>query len=120
MKIVQTNVASPDTETALRAAQTEDTGHDDAEVFGRRNLIVVAVLFITALGVALLVEWLSGANISRISAQPQYIYQAESFLHGRWDLDLPAWWTDIVVLHGKHYIVYPPFPALLMMPFVAI
>ena len=120
MKVVQTSVASPDAETALDAAQVKETAHDNAPVFGRRNLIVMAVLFIVALSVALLVEWVSGANISRISAQPQYIYQAESFLHGRWDLDLPASWTDIVVLHGKHYIVYPPFPALLMMPFVAI
>src|SRR5262245_5422422 len=120
MQVVRTIVASPEAETAVDAAQAKETAHDSVPVFGRRNLIVMAVLFIVALSVALLVEWVSGANILRISAQPQYIYQAESFLHGRWDLDMPAWWTDIVVLHGKHYIVYPPFPALLMMPFVAI
>ncbi len=89
-------------------------------VFGRRNLIVAVTLFFVALLTLFGWELRFGIAIFGVSNAPHFIYQAESFLHGRWDLSLPARTTDIIVLHGKHYIVYPPFPAVLLLPFVAI
>ncbi|HEY7985216.1 MAG TPA: hypothetical protein VID73_13650, partial [Ktedonobacterales bacterium] len=49
-----------------------------------------------------------------------FLFQAQSLLHGRLDIAMPASVVDVVVVHGKHYIVYPPLPAILMMPGVAI
>lgn len=88
--------------------------------FGRRNLVVAAVLFGVALLTLLAFERLFGVPTHGVSAAPQFVYQAQSFLQGRWDLDLAPPVTDIIVLHGKNYIVYPPFPALVLVPFVAL
>ena len=111
-------------------AETERVA--DAAVFSRRNLLVAAVLFAVALALLIgfqllfLVDPLgtSTAHGHPQTYPPHYVAQAEAFLHGRWDLALPAGphgAADVIVLNGgKHYIVYPPFPALLLMPFVAI
>src|SRR5258708_34681456 len=48
------------------------------------------------------------------------VVRGESLLHGHLDLPLSPRTTDIVVVNGKNYIVYPPFPAVPLMPFVAI
>lgn len=89
-------------------------------VFDRRNLLLTEGLFLGAITVFVFVESLFGIGPASVSQDPHFIYQAESLLHGRWDLDLPATVTDIITIHGKHYIVYPPMPAIFMMPFVAI
>ncbi|HEX6122978.1 MAG TPA: hypothetical protein VFY89_07450, partial [Ktedonobacterales bacterium] len=91
-----------------------------ARVFGRRNMLIAAGLFLVAFFAGLALQLSFHLNPLGVSDSPHYVYQAQSFLQGRWDLDLPAKTVDIVVLHGKNYIVYPPFPALVMMPFVAI
>jgi hypothetical protein len=43
--------------------------------------------------------------------------QADAFLHGRLTLDRPL--HDTAVIGGKIYSHFPPFPALVLMPFVA-
>lgn len=45
------------------------------------------------------------------------ILQARAWLHGRLDIGEP--FHDSVIIGGKYYIIYPPLPALLMLPFVA-
>ena len=91
-----------------------------APVFSRRNLIMAGALFCFALFTLVSLQLLFKISPLGISAAPHYIYQAESFLHGRWDLTPPGPLWDSIQLHGKTYIVYPPFPALVMLPFVAI
>lgn len=54
------------------------------------------------------------------SSAPHFVYQADAFLHGRWNINLPADVTDVVAINGKNYIIYPLFPALVFVPFVAI
>ncbi len=52
--------------------------------------------------------------------QDHYVYLAYSFLHGR--LNLTGAGTaleELVSLHGNYYVVYPPMPAIILMPFVA-
>jgi hypothetical protein len=54
-----------------------------------------------------------------ISFAAHFVEQARSWLHGQ--LNVPGWLGhDLVLINGKYYIVYPPAPALLMVPFVAI
>lgn len=54
-----------------------------------------------------------------ISFAAHFVEQAKSWLHGR--LDVPGWLGhDLVLINGKDYIVYPPAPALLIVPFVAL
>lgn len=50
-----------------------------------------------------------------------FVPLADAFLHGRLDvLDHPAWLNELVPFQGKYYVVYPPMPAVLLMPFVAL
>ena len=43
---------------------------------------------------------------------------ADSFLHGRLDVDVPEDPVDVIEYHGLHYVPFPPAPALLLVPFV--
>jgi hypothetical protein len=107
--------------TKALAGDAEPVAQEAAvPVFGRRNMVVAAIMLGMAFLMLIAFEARFAIQIAGISAYPHFVYQAEAFLHGRWDLSMPAQATDIVVVHGKHYIVYPPFPALLLVPFVAI
>jgi hypothetical protein len=58
-------------------------------------------------------------DATHISYAAHFVAQAQSWLQGR--LDVPAWLGhDLVQVGNKDYIVYPPMPALLMVPFVAV
>jgi hypothetical protein len=84
----------------------------------RRTIVFSTVLFC----VALLSLMVSSKNLGINpfgSSNSHFLYQAQSFLQGR--LDIPHFTKeDIILVNGKYYIVYPPFPAFLMIPFVAI
>lgn len=47
-----------------------------------------------------------------------YAYQAQAWLEGR--LDIQADMTDVATHEGKKYVPFPPFPTLLLMPFVKV
>lgn len=45
---------------------------------------------------------------------------ADAFLHGRIYLENPVQTGDLTLFDGKWYVPFPPFPAILTLPFVAI
>lgn len=47
-----------------------------------------------------------------------FIYLADAFLHGR--LDIPNILTELAPWNDHYFVVYPPMPAIILMPFVAI
>jgi len=56
------------------------------------------------------------------SDQTHYAYLAQAFLQGRLDID-PAQaphLTEVIPYNGKSYVCYPPMPAVVLMPFVAL
>ena len=76
------------------------------------------VLFLAAFGVY---AALSGPRLFHQSAAPHFIYQAEAFLHGRLSLPVdPPNLEDWAFAHGRFYVSFPPFPALVMLPLVAL
>jgi len=73
------------------------------------------------LGLLLIVFAVLVASNFSISNEQQFVYQAESFLHGRLDLlDQPGTWADAALVDGKYYWPLGPFPAVVLMPFVAV
>lgn len=110
--------------TATGTSATKQTEREQVAlaeaVFSRRNCIIAAVLFMVALLSLWAFEIKFHIGPFSVSDSTQFLHQAQSFLHGRWDIDLPASVTDVVVINGKHYIIYPPFPAVVFMPFVAL
>lgn len=50
-----------------------------------------------------------------------FVLLADAFLHGRlYLLDNPSWLNELIIWQDKFYVVYPPMPAILLMPFVAL
>ncbi|MFQ6100477.1 MAG: hypothetical protein ACE5OS_04500 [Anaerolineae bacterium] len=63
----------------------------------------------------------AGVSLSRHSLAPHFVYLAESLLHGHLDLiHIPAPPYDLTPFEGRWYVSFPPLPALLMLPLVAL
>jgi len=78
---------------------------------------VLAVL--TALSGALLLALLLGRGALRDAGFNSHGALADAFLHGRlWVERCPE--IDCAVFEGRTYIIFPPLPALLLTPFVAL
>ena len=85
------------------------------EAFGRYRIELL--LFAAAL---VLYAAFSAGMLAHQSLAPHFVWQAEAFLHGRLDVQKPPNLNDWVLRDGRWYVSFPPFPAVLMMPFVAI
>jgi hypothetical protein len=96
---------------------------------GAQSLFDTAVNFTlspwgVALGAAfvyLLVSYLKG-QIFRPSDHPYYNYLADAFLHGQSSLRVlpPRSVHDLIFLNGHYFLYWAPFPAILLIPFVAL
>ena len=50
-----------------------------------------------------------------------FVPLADAFLHGRLYLtENPAWLNELITIDGRYYVVYPPMPAILLVPIVAL
>src|SRR5262245_34935113 len=50
-----------------------------------------------------------------------FVRLADAFLNGRlYLLEAPSWLNELVPGGGGWYVVYPPVPALMLIPFVAL
>jgi hypothetical protein len=50
-----------------------------------------------------------------------FVRLADAFLHGRmYLLEAPSWLNELVPGGGGWYVVYPPVPAIMLLPFVAV
>jgi hypothetical protein len=85
------------------------------------NLFDSPVFFaLLAFGVYSLFSLLRGP-IWRVTEYAFFNYLANAFLHGQAALRLlPVNVHDLAVYNGQYFLYWPPFPALLLMPFVAV
>lgn len=87
-----------------------------------RRLLVAAVIYVLSVVVFAIVA--GPDRLREHTAFNHFAHLADAWLHGRQDLRFgaPAYaqGNDFAVFEGKTYISFPPFPALLMMPFVAL
>lgn len=50
-----------------------------------------------------------------------FVRLAEAFLNQRlYLIDAPPWLNELIPLNGRDYVVFPPMPALMILPFVAL
>jgi hypothetical protein len=80
----------------------------------RESLGVAVLLFLLTLAVY---HW---SNQGKESAFNQYALLADALLDGRLDLRDPAPHLEMAVWQGRSYVIYPPMPALLMLPFAVV
>ncbi len=78
-------------------------------------------IFIFVFILYLLLRILSNSAFSKPSGFHYFNYLADAFLHGQlhFRLDPPSL-HDLIVYDDKIYAYWPPFPAVILMPFVAI
>ena len=64
----------------------------------------------------------SGSLLAHQSLAPHFVYQADALLHRQLSLAVrrPPNFNDWVLWNGRWYVSFPPFPAALMLPFVAV
>ena len=62
----------------------------------------------------------SDGLLAHQSLAPHFVYQAHAFLHGQLHLAVPQPpnLNDWVLEDGRWYVSFPPFPALLMVPYL--
>ncbi len=90
-------------------------------VFCRRNLLITAALIAAAILAFAALDKFLAIPMRRWSYAPYYVLQAWSWLHGRWDIDPTGTsFIDIIMLNGKYYSIYAPFPAVMLLPVVAV
>ncbi len=105
----------------LERTQNASCAQDTAErLLSLPNLVIASSLFLSAILVLVILDSAFGINTLAPSTNPYYTYQAWSWLHGRWDITVPGDRTDLITLDGKLYSVSSPFPAVLLLPFVAL
>lgn len=72
------------------------------------------------LGVAVLsavLYWLADRSFD--AARGDFFYLADAFLHGRTWLAAPLGPNDVIPIDGRFYVPFAPFPAIALMPLVA-
>lgn len=65
--------------------------------------------------------YLALSGVRGPSPFPYFNYLADAFLHGSLSLrQLPEFVHDLAFFNGQYYLYWPPFPAVVLMPFVAL
>jgi len=107
-----------------RTVRVEASSHtsDTAIGTGARSAgdhIIAAVLALLAF---LVYAWTDGSRIGQQSEQPHFVLLADALLHGHLWIDpaRAARLGDITPFAGHFYVSFPPMPAFLMLPFVAL
>jgi hypothetical protein len=72
------------------------------------------------LGVAIsaVIYWLCARDFD--AGRGDFFYLADAFLHGRAWLDFRPGPNDVIIIDGRFYVPFAPFPAIALMPVVAL
>jgi hypothetical protein len=84
----------------------------------RRSLLPLLVFLVCSVAYVLLL----GERVARPTANNHFVHLAESFLAGQLNVigNRPPGNNDWALYNGNWYVAFPPFPALLILPAVAI
>ncbi len=95
---------------------------DAGDAFGPRDpdtqvdrLLIPVLLFVVA---AAVYTWINNGRVANLG---YFVPLADAFLHGSLGLaNAPSWLNEVVPAGNLSYVVYPPAPALLVLPIVAV
>lgn len=62
----------------------------------------------------------TGIGIMDTNPVNQYALQSESWLNGRLDLGQDYEYLELAVYQGKYFVSFPPFPSMVLIPFVVV
>ena len=84
----------------------------------RHRLSGPVLIGLVIVGVSAVIYWL--ANRQFDAGRGDFFYLADAFLHGRAGIDVKLGPNDIIPVDGDFYVPFAPFPAVALMPVVAI
>ncbi len=123
MEPIQTTAPHPAGEDLSLAETLKSAKHDahtpPAVLTGISTWAIDMTLFAGMLIFYALLAAMFHLTVLKASHEPHFIAQAQALLQGRLDVTGLVGY-DYVSVQGKSYLVYPPLPALLMFPFVAV
>ncbi len=83
-----------------------------------RRVDLAVLVGAAVVAVSAVVYWLS--NRSFDAGRGDFFYLADAFLHGRTYLDFRPGPNDVIIAGDRFYVPFAPFPAIVLMPVVAI
>ena len=87
------------------------------QIFHKKKLNGIFIYFLI-FTITFLVYFISS---SKNTPYNYFVRLADAFLNHRlYLIDNPSWLSELIPIEGKYYVVYPPMPAVLLIPFVAI
>ena len=118
----------PATSTSSRRRLPHAYQSDSTTLFRRatpstRGLAADIVAAIALSAAVALAYWLTAGPLAgRQSTAPHFVLLADAIWHGRLWIDplRSAQLVDVTPFGGRVYVAFPPLPALLMLPFVAV
>lgn len=86
----------------------------------RRSCSAPVAAMLTVLLVLCLTMLCSGQYPWLQNSYPSYQLQAQAWLDGRLDLGQDYPWLELAIYEDRYYVSFPPFPSMLLLPFVAV
>jgi uncharacterized membrane protein (GlpM family) len=84
-----------------------------------RDTSNLKTLYLVLFILSFLIYWFSGEG--HPTYYDYYVRLSNAFLHGRlYVLEQPPWLNELIPRDGGFYVVYPPLPAVVMTPLVAV
>ena len=83
-----------------------------------RRLSTSLIVGVTIVVASASVYWL--ANRGFDAGRGDLFYLADAFLHGRTSIDVRLGPNDVIPIGGRYYVPFAPFPAVALMPIVAL
>jgi hypothetical protein len=84
----------------------------------RTRIEWATIVGLGVVGVSAILYWL--ANRYFDAGRGDFFYLADAFLHGRTWLDVRPGTNDVIISGGRFYVPFAPFPAIALMPVVAV
>ncbi len=85
---------------------------------GLRSRVASAPPWLVACCVAAITFAVYRATGPAHTPHDQYVRLAAAWLQGRWDLPESPPWLEVARYQGRSYVIQPPFPAVLAVPYV--
>lgn len=87
--------------------------------FSRKDIFTLAITLFSVLVLYFAFSQITNHRLTDTNPYNTYELQAESWLQKRVDIDNREW-LELATYGGKYYVSFPPFPSVILLPFVAL
>ena len=84
----------------------------------RGRLATTVLVGLAVVAISAVIYWFADRGFE--AGRGDFFYLADAFLHGRTWLDFQPGPFDVIIIDGRFYVPFAPFPAIVFMPLVAV